>query len=393
MSNRFLRKGVLTVASIFMLVIAAHACSLPSSPITRGVKTVVPTATSGPITTDNVTFPQNATSTSAPSAPVILDPASAYAVANPMLAPAAQANAVSFGLVNDFVWLPDGSGIVLAAPGGVARQSLPSPEMRAQGVVPQASAILPADRPGLLTSARMTGEVAWASSEETIYVWNSSQDASGRIVAEGQSPVTGLALSPSGDKLAYSITSHILTVRDVANVQNSQSWNLPAWLTNLSYSPDGKRIGGVDLPNFMVYILDINSGKPVSQTLEWMESPSQALYGVYFSLDWEKVAWVAQAAVQVMDVADGKLGVLLSHEDFVSALAWAPDGRTLATASAATLDGKLMPVVIIWDAMTGVRLYLLPQEAVAQKLSFSPDGNGLAVLDSSGSLKVWDIPR
>ncbi len=67
--------------------------------------------------------------------------------------------------------------------------------------------------------------------------------------------------------------------------------------------------------------------------LEWTEAVHPSLLGAFFSPDWKKLAWVSQSVVQFMDVATGKTTVLLSHEDAVGAVAWAPDSTMFATSS------------------------------------------------------------
>jgi WD40 repeat protein len=181
-------------------------------------------------------------------------------------------------------------------------------------------------------------------------------------------------------------------VGDQPGAQAVQTFDLPHWLTSLSFSPDGKLVGGTDQANFTVYVLDAATGQ-VQRRLEWMDSPTGSLYFALFSPEWNRVAWVAQASVQIMDASDGTTGPLLSHEEAVSAAAWSPTGNRLATASAATVEGNLIPAVLVWDAQNGVVLATWPQAAPVKSLAFSPDGRQVAVLDTNGNLRVWNLDQ
>jgi WD40 repeat protein len=90
--------------------------------------------------------------------------------------------------------------------------------------------------------------------------------------------------------------------------------------------------------------------------------------------------------VRLYDVATGAERKLAGHRDFISGLAFSPDGLTLATGS---MDGTIR----LWNTTTGDSFARLPghmQEAT--DVAFSPDGRTLASLGLNESMKLWHLP-
>jgi WD40 repeat protein len=242
----------------------------------------------------------------------------------------------------------------------------------------------------ILTASADQRSLAWANQNNNIRLVNIPQPSQSYTLTNTGGQVTSLTFAPSGKQLASASYENQLMVWDASTGQISKNWELPYWLSNLSYSPDGTQIGGVDLPNFTVHILDASTGKQI-KSLTWNQSTSPALYGAYFSPDWKTIAWVARGTVQLMSVDNGKLGPALNHEDAVNTLAWSPDSSLLATASAATVNGNFVPVVELWSVGSGKTLKTLVLSNPAIQVSFSPDGKSLATLDSTGALQFWAV--
>jgi len=244
--------------------------------------------------------------------------------------------------------------------------------------------------PRLLISGKEAGVLAWADGN-IVNVWDTT-DGSEITAHEQPFEIIGLALSDDGKGLAISTLDSKIKVWDLALNQIVQEVDTPGWMENLSYSPQGTYLGGVELSNFAARIINLDEGQLVG-SYHWEGTASPALYSAHFSPDWITLAWVARGTVQLMDVESGNFGLILSHEDFVNTVSWSPDSRLLATSAAGTVNGVFLPLVTIWDVTDGQVVNILELEEPAVSLAFSLDGRELAVLSSSGILQIWKLKK
>jgi WD40 repeat protein len=96
--------------------------------------------------------------------------------------------------------------------------------------------------------------------------------------------------------------------------------------------------------------------------------------------------------VKLWNVATGSETMELHvGRDTTWSLAFAPDGKTLAT-GVGQFEDKTPGVVILWDLTTGKDLATLPGHlGMVSCVGFTPDGKTLASADSRGTLKLWDV--
>jgi WD40 repeat protein len=157
-------------------------------------------------------------------------------------------------------------------------------------------------------------------------------------------------------------------------------------ITNLEFSPDGKRIAGCGFSNATVW--DIGLRKQVHK----FELGFGYVRGVTFSRDGKRIAATGNdSTIRVWDAATGKLILSFKTAGAVAntSVAFSPDGTRLATGTFRNF--KSLPNVMVWDARTGKACLALTGHEVSDvwKVAYSHDGKRLTSAGSDG-VRVWD---
>jgi hypothetical protein len=212
------------------------------------------------------------------------------------------------------------------------------------------------------------------------------------------------ALSPDG-KIAAMGSHNCVLVYDLSRPQAQQphtlnAENLYLYGAAVAIAPDGKTVAAVPAQhgqNGAVHFWDAVSGKVTHEI-----DNDQPFFGLAFSPDGKALALCGQRGLELWDAANGdELRVIPSTapNNFFRLAAFAPDGRTLATASGDA-------TVQLWEAATGKerRKFRVPVEGAPVNprfrhynsspltaLAFSQTGDLLAVGTQDGGIRLYDL--
>jgi serine/threonine protein kinase/WD40 repeat protein len=170
---------------------------------------------------------------------------------------------------------------------------------------------------------------------------------------------------------------------------NAQPLKYPARIWSLAVSPDGSMLAvGGDANTVKVY--DLKS----KQHMVTLNGDNQAVKSLDFSPDGKLLAAAGGTKVTLWDTTTWADRVQIQHHPEVVCVRFSPDGKLLAIA-----DGesdlphyKILPTaIILWDvaARDEVR-WLRGHTNTIWALAFSPDGKTLASGSADQTVKFWD---
>lgn len=257
--------------------------------------------------------------------------------------------------------------------------------------------------------------LASASDDKTVKLWDVSTRKEKVTLRGHNHSIAAVAFSPNGKWLALADLAGALKLWDL-NQGGKERLNPPSitinahdsWIFTLAFSPDSKTLASGGLYG-KVKIWDLNNwrpstGAPSFRTLEGNHN----LHSVAFSPDGKMLA-SGGSVVKLWNIAIGKeivvpklqpdmeikakIGLEGAHAGEVRAVAFTPDGRTVAT------GGSTDSTIRFWhlpesssDATTPTVISLTRQTENFFCFAFNPDGKSLASGGVGGNLSIWDIP-
>jgi choice-of-anchor C domain-containing protein len=268
----------------------------------------------------------------------------------------------------------------------------------------------------LLTFSRDGQTLASASDDGSARLWDGIAAASSgeaRSLEQPDERLMSLAYSPDGKLVATAAVrpkpgGALGTARvwDLATGQVVHTLPGPAAVkvgeqefgvvTRVAFSPDGRLLatGGSDSH---VLLWDVKAGEKVRTLVGRPSNPpdlDQSVGSVAFSPDGKILAagfgdpaygGGGRQIIKLWEVASGREihPPLTGHRSSIHSLVFAPDGKTLASAS-------LDRTVKLWNTGTWKAIRTLTASAALKAVAFSPDGTTLAAGGTDGRIQLWD---
>jgi WD40 repeat protein len=224
------------------------------------------------------------------------------------------------------------------------------------------------------------------SNDKTVRLWTVDDGSLVRTFTGHAAEVISVAFAPNGQSIASGSLDGTTRVWNVTD--GSLRYQIKGKVAGLAYSPDGQELA----------IAGDNAIKLVraGNGASWftMKSPSASLERMAFAPDGKTLASSsAQAAAQLWRVSDGSLVRTLEASAPTTAttrlsdnVAFAPTGQLLASGTA---DGR----ILIWQVSDGaLEASLAAGDSETLQVAFAPDDRLLYSLSLDGALRVWTVP-
>ena len=258
--------------------------------------------------------------------------------------------------------------------------------------------------------------LASTSEDETVRLWDVQTGVLKRTLVGHEDNVLSVVFSPDGKTLASGSNAvRILeSDRDIpiilwdvrtGQIQQTLMEHRGWWVHNLAFSPDGKTLASASEAE--VRLWDAGTGalkhiitENVVQTNDHTQTTIEDranIKSIAFSRDGKTLVGAGEVGlggkVYLWDAGTGKRKKIVAEYEnkdgffghsFYAAVAYSPDGKTLASAYG--------PEVRLWDVGTGVlKQTLTGHMRSIFRIAFSPDGKTLASGSLDRTVRLWDV--
>lgn len=246
--------------------------------------------------------------------------------------------------------------------------------------------------------------IAAGANDGRIYLWDTQQEWTPAVLSKHRRAVLRVAFTPDSATLVSASRDGEIRFWDVDTGDVRQTIDVDARLNDLSLAGDGSTLAVIG-EDGQVRVFDLPSGA-LTQSLG---PNSNGAIAVVLDANGTRVAAGDGNGIQVWDTRTGELVHTLApycedetkttraacdeaeedwlgHEEQVTALAFSPDGQTLASGSADTS-------IIFWDVEAGkVEWTSIGHWATVTRMVFNPDGRSMLSGGEDNKIRTWRVP-
>jgi RNA polymerase sigma factor (sigma-70 family) len=243
---------------------------------------------------------------------------------------------------------------------------------------------------------------AWTRRDDkptsAIRLWDLQADKEIAAMSGHQGAVMALRFAPDGNVLAAGSEDGIrlwdvAAGRQLHHVKAPQPQPLDRWQQwTLAFSPDGKLLAWFGVDGW-IGLCEVATGK----LLRRWDSQQRDTDAFRFSPDSQSLVTAHGQAVRFWDPATGKERFSFTCDGYIGTLAFSPSGRMLAIgeSAVASVGSKAInrPCTIwLYDAYSGQKIrYFEAPQTMLWCLAFAPDGRTLASGASDSTILIWNV--
>ncbi len=241
--------------------------------------------------------------------------------------------------------------------------------------------------------------VVSASHDRTARIWDLASGTCALVQKDHRFPLGGAAFTPDGARVVsanYEMNWKGSRIAGVVRIWNAETGEVEATLEGgkkplsaLALSRDGARVAAASW-DFCAFAWDLAEAANSPEPARFIQ-PDEQLYNavdcVAWSPDGTKLAYGGKDhTARIHDASTRELLVTLrDHGDDVTGIAFAPEGARVATTSA---DG----IVRIFDATSGALIQAMRGHTQAATcVEFTPDGKRVVTAGADGRVLVFDV--